>query len=79
VVSARPKTNHTIDVDQAERERPSLAAKEPANTTDPPPSRAISQHQVVPIFRDNDSAPHDTLTHTVTGESIVVRGEFSES
>jgi hypothetical protein len=25
-----------------------------------------------------DSAPHDTLTNTVTGKSIVVRGEFSE-
>jgi hypothetical protein len=32
----------------------------------------------VPIFPDNDSAPHDTLTNAVTGESIVVRGEFSE-
>jgi hypothetical protein len=27
----------------------------------------------------HDSAPHDTLTNTVTGKSIVVRGEFDET
>jgi hypothetical protein len=27
----------------------------------------------------HDSAPHDTLTNTVTGKSIVVRGEFNET
>jgi hypothetical protein len=43
---------HATDVEQAERERPALAAEEQANRADPPRSPATSQHQGVPIFPD---------------------------
>jgi len=43
---------HAIDLEQAERERPALAAEEQANGADPPRSPATSQHQGVPIFPD---------------------------
>jgi hypothetical protein len=49
---SRPTAEQTpaIDVDQAERERPALAAQEQANAADRPRSPAPSQHQGVPIF-----------------------------
>jgi transcriptional regulator with XRE-family HTH domain len=49
---SRPTAEQTpaIDVDQAERERPALAAEEQANSAEPPRSPATSQHQGVPIF-----------------------------
>jgi hypothetical protein len=49
---SRPTAEQTpaIDVDQAERERPALAAEEQANGAHLPRSPGASQHQGVPIF-----------------------------
>jgi hypothetical protein len=49
---SRPTAEQTpaIDVDQAEHERPALAAEEQANTAEPLRSPAPSQHQGVPLF-----------------------------
>lgn len=49
---SRPTSEQTpaIDVDQAEPERPALAAEEQPSGADPPRSPAVSQHQGVPIF-----------------------------
>jgi len=54
---SRPAAEQTraIDVEQAERERPALAAEEPANGAAPPRSPVTSQHDGVPIFPDT---PH---------------------
>jgi len=43
---------HAIDVEQAERDRPSLVAEEQANAADPSRSPATGQHDGVPIFPD---------------------------
>ena len=51
---SRPGAEQTpaIDVEQAERERPALAAEKQANAADPPRSPATSQHYGVPILPD---------------------------
>jgi hypothetical protein len=43
---------HAIDVEQAERDRPSLVAEEQANSADPSRSPTTGQHDGVPIFPD---------------------------
>jgi hypothetical protein len=43
---------HAIDVEQAERDRPSLVAEEQANAADPSRSPTTGQHDGVPIFPD---------------------------
>jgi len=49
------KQTSAIDVEQAERDRPPVAAQEPADAADPPRSPSTSHHDGVPIFRANDA------------------------
>jgi hypothetical protein len=62
---SRPTAEQTpaIDVDQAERERPALAAEQQANGANPPRSPAASQHQGVPIFPNTPDGRAARLTY----------------
>jgi hypothetical protein len=52
-----------IDVEQAERERPALAAEEQAKAADPPRSPASSQHDGAPIVADTPDGHAASLAY----------------